>query len=125
VSEMSDFIIDGKQVHKTLRITSIKKKSIKKHCGLFRKNADCFELEDMLDIVNLVNKGLNGEKLPKVNNSRVLSCAERILYLSSNPETRERAESMIRKLNHKIVVENRRASNQKEGKRLYDDLMKG
>lgn len=123
---MSDFIIDGKQVHKTLRVTSINKKSKteKKH-GIFRKASDSFELEDMLDIVTLVNKGLNGEKLPKVSNSRVMSCAEKIIYLSSKPETKERADIILQKLNHKIVVENKRTSDRREGKRLYDDLMRG
>lgn len=121
---MSDFIIDGKQGNKSLRMASIKKRGkSEKKSDILRKPSEVFQLEDMLDIVTLVNIGLKGEKLPKVNNARVLSCAERIIHLSSRPETRDRAELMIRNLNHKIVTENRRVCNRREGKRLYDDLM--
>lgn len=123
---MSDFIIDGKQGNRALRMASIKKHDkIPKNQSLGRKVSDSFELDEMLDIVNLINKGLRGEKLPEVSNSKVLSCAERIIRLSGNPDTKERADILIKNLNHKIVTENKKVSNKREGKRLYDDLMNG
>lgn len=80
-------------------------------------------LDEMLEASFAASMYLRGEGIPVIESNNAQTYVNYIIMLSKKPQTRGRAELMIRLLNAKIVEKNKKTIDSTEARKLYTDLM--